>query len=243
MYQLILSILLLIFTSSVNASTTHEYYGKALCDHPSYECIKLKRSTSWKSLYPDPQQREIVQKVNRTYNYLHSGKTLAIPKNLDEIELLDVAPFSLNIGELDEKLVVVDQEKLAWGAYNSDGNLIKWGPISSGKDYCRDIRRGCRTQTGVFRFYGKQGKRCRSRKFRANMPYCMFYHKGFAMHGSHDIPGRRASHGCIRMFTQDAKWLNHNFVTVSNKGNDYKGTRVVVQKLYDDLRVRIRKKK
>ena len=97
MYQLVLSIFLLIFTSSANASTTHEYYGKALCDHPSYECIKLKSSTSWKSLYPDPQQREIVQKVNRTYNYLYRGKTLAIPKNLDEIELLDVAPFSLNM--------------------------------------------------------------------------------------------------------------------------------------------------
>ena len=61
------------------------------------------------------------------------------------------------------------------------------------------------------------------------MPYCMYFHKGFALHGSHDVPGRRASHGCIRMFTRDAMWLNHNFVELSNEGNQHLGTKVVVK--------------
>ena len=51
------------------------------------------------------------------------------------------------------------------------------------------------------------------------------------MHGSHDIPGRRASHGCVRMFTHDAQWLNYNFVQPSNDGNNYKGTIVIVREL------------
>lgn len=61
------------------------------------------------------------------------------------------------------------------------------------------------------------------------MPYCMYFHKGFALHGSDDIPGYRASHGCIRMFTQDAKWLNEEFVSVNNERTNTLGTLVVVR--------------
>lgn len=61
------------------------------------------------------------------------------------------------------------------------------------------------------------------------MPYCMFFHKGYALHGSSDIPGYRASHGCVRMFVQDALWLNHEFVQTSTDQNNHKGTLVVVR--------------
>ena len=61
------------------------------------------------------------------------------------------------------------------------------------------------------------------------MPYCMFFHKGFALHGSDDIPGYRASHGCVRMFTRDAKWLNEEFVEISSERNNFLGTKVVVR--------------
>lgn len=238
-----LSALLLLFSClPAFASTTGNYYGTALCSHPNYDCVKVKGGKSWERMFPDPKHRDIVQRVNRTYNYLWGGKTLAIPKNLDQITIFDVSPFPLAIGKTGEKQVIVDQEKLAWGAYNAEGNLVKWGPISSGKDYCPDIGKRCRTQTGVFRIFGKQNKRCRSRAFSANMPYCMFFYKGFAMHGSNDIPGKRASHGCIRMFTHDAKWLNYEFVSVSHKGNDFKGTKVIVQALHDDLKVRTSKR-
>ena len=64
------------------------------------------------------------------------------------------------------------------------------------------------------------------------MPYCMYFHKGVALHGSEDIPGYRASHGCIRMFTRDAKWLNENFVESSNAERNHNlGTKVVVRPL------------
>ena len=63
----------------------------------------------------------------------------------------------------------------------------------------------------------------------APMPYCMYFHKGFALHGSDDIPGYRASHGCVRMFTRDAKWLNEEFVEISNDENNHRGTKVIVR--------------
>lgn len=43
------------------------------------------------------------------------------------------------------------------------------------------------------------------------MPWCMYFHGGFALHGSYEVPGFNASHGCIRMFVPDAEWLNQEF--------------------------------
>jgi lipoprotein-anchoring transpeptidase ErfK/SrfK len=43
----------------------------------------------------------------------------------------------------------------------------------------------------------------------------MFFNKaGYAFHGSPKVPGQNASHGCVRIFTDDAKWLNENFVEI-----------------------------
>lgn len=44
------------------------------------------------------------------------------------------------------------------------------------------------------------------------MPYCMFYSDGYALHGSYNLPGYHASHGCVRILPEDAKWLRHEFI-------------------------------
>ena len=77
----------------------------------------------------------------------------------------------------------MDQEKLAWGAYDAEGNLVWWGPISSGRDKCSDSNRSCRTLTGIFRVFSKENEKCTSDVFPigkggAKMPYCMYFHKG-----------------------------------------------------------------
>lgn len=232
MKKILLSLVLLICSNASFAnSTLQKYYGSGLCQHPDFYCTKASVS-GWENAFPDPVQRDIVQKVNRTYNTLWKGKVIAVPKNLDSITLLDVSPFPLTMESNGEKIIIVDQEKLAWAAYDEDGVQVLWGPISSGRDRCSDSAKQCTTQTGEFRFFNKQGDDCRSKTFdNAHMPYCMFFYKGFAMHGSNDIPGYRASHGCVRMFTRDAKWLNQEFVEIGNKGNNNRGTRVIVRKL------------
>lgn len=68
------------------------------------------------------------------------------------------------------------------------------------------------------------------------MPYCMYFHKGLALHGSDDIPGYRASHGCVRMFTRDAKWLNEEWVEASNERNHFMGTKVVIRPVKTPLK-------
>ncbi len=220
-------------------SNAAEYFGTGLCAYPQYQCIKIGRGQTWENLFPDEQQRDIVQRLNRSYNYLWAGKIIVVPRDLAQKTILDFAPFALRISGEGEKQVIVDQEKLAWGAYDSNGHLVKWGPVSSGRDRCSDSSRSCRTMTGMFRFFSKENERCRSNVYPigrggAKMPYCMYFHKGFAMHGSQDIPGYRASHGCIRMFTRDAEWLNHNFVEVSNDKNNYLGTIVIVRPVSEE---------
>ncbi|KTC65408.1 enhanced entry protein EnhA (plasmid) [Legionella adelaidensis] len=224
----------------VKAEDKPIYYGPALCAYPEYECITIRGGETWEKLFPNEEQRDIVQRINRSYNYLWAGKKIAVPKDLDHITVFDVSPFPLKIHEDEkEKQIVVDQDKLAWAAYDNEGNLVKWGPISSGSDRCSDNSSPtCRSLTGIYRVFSKEGPKCKSNIFPigkggAKMPWCMFFHKGIALHGSDDIPGYRASHGCIRMFTEDAKWLNLNFVESSNASNNNLGTKVIVRPLQD----------
>lgn len=209
------------------------YFGTTLCIYPQYDCLKVAEGQNWKNLFPDSEQRDLVQRLNRSYNALTPGKEIVVPVNLSDLNLFDISPFTLKIDTKGEELVVVDQDKLAWGAYNQEGYLVKWGPISSGRDKCIDSSKSCRTLTGIFRIFSKENEKCQSNTYdHARMPYCMYFHKGFALHGSNDIPGYRASHGCVRMFKKDAKWLNHHFIELSNKKNNFLGTKVIIKPLY-----------
>ena len=196
-------------------------YGKNLCKLPQYFCLKIKAGDSWASLFPEPEQRLLVKKINRTNMPLRVGEIIAVPNGLEQINLLTIAPFPQKIAPSATNLVKVDLSDLAWGAYDKEGNLLNWGPISGGKNYCSDIQRSCRTITGHFTFYDKKGPNCISSRFPvprggAPMPYCMHFHGGFALHGSATVPGYNASHGCVRLFFEDAKWLNQDFVKVGS---------------------------
>ncbi len=222
-----------ICSSGVVWGSGSPYYGEGLCNQSQFECIKTQRGDSWERLFPDEQQRDLVQRINRSYNSLWAGKVIVVPKNLKELSLLDLSPFPKKI-DANEKQIIVDQDKLAWGAYDSQGQLVNWGPVSSGRDKCSDSNKDCRTMSGIFRIFSKENSHCSSDVFPigrggAPMPYCMYFHKGFAMHGASDVPGYRASHGCVRMFVRDAKWLNEEFAEISTDENDQKGTKVIVR--------------
>ena len=114
----------------------------------------------------------------------------------------------------------------SWSAINDSGKVIRTGRASGGANYCPDIHRGCHTPVGTYRVWSKGSPSCKSSRYPkpyggAPMPYCMFFSKYYAIHGSYDVPNRNASHGCIRVTPSDARWLSHNFVRI--------GTRVVVK--------------
>lgn len=116
--------------------------------------------------------------------------------------------------------------QLKWVAINNNGTVVKSGKASGGSKYCHDIKRACRTPTGTYHIISEGGPNCRSSRYPvgrggAKMPYCMFFSKYYAIHGSYELPNYNASHGCIRVSPSAAKWLQQNFVNI--------GTTVVVK--------------
>ena len=117
---------------------------------------------------------------------------------------------------------IYNPKTLTWKAVDGEGQVIRTGKGSGGRHYCPDIRRGCKTPTGVYAVYSKGNAKCRSSRYPIGrggspMPYCMFFTKNFAIHGSYEVPNYNASHGCVRVKPSDANWLSHNFVEIGTK--------------------------
>ncbi len=117
---------------------------------------------------------------------------------------------------------VFSPRTLRWKAINNNGKVVRSGRGSGGRHYCKDVRRACRTPTGTFRIISKRGASCRSSRYPlgrggAPMPYCMFFSKYYAIHGSPDVPNYNASHGCVRVKPNDARWLHKNFIRIGTK--------------------------
>jgi L,D-transpeptidase ErfK/SrfK len=213
-----LAILLILLAFHYPSIAKKLTYGAKLCEDTNhYSCYTVKPQDKWAGLFKDSKQMELVMRLNRMNIELKAGMKIAIPLN-SNINLLDIAPFPKEITPPGNKTIFVSIDKLAWAAYTEQGSLLRWGPASTAQGYCPDIKRTCNTITGKFTIYRKGGQNCISSKYPvpkggAPMPYCMFFHGGFAMHGSYEVPGYNASHGCIRLMIEDAKWLHQEFVS------------------------------
>ncbi len=218
---LIICIILILSLTEAQA-----YYGKQLCGYPEFSCTKVKRGDTWEKRWPDPEQRDLVKRINRINLPLANRSLVVVPKHLANLTMLDLAPFPSDIHSLKQKTIIVDLTKLAFGAYDRQGHLIYWGPVSGGREWCKDIDAPCETPLGEFRIFRKQGEECVSSQFPieedggAPMPYCMHFSQGVALHGSEAVPGYNASHGCVRLYIEDAQWLNQEFADI--------GTTVIV---------------
>lgn len=230
-----ISIILFAFQQIVLAQPR---FGESLCSSADYICVEAKAGETWDSLFPNPEERDIIKRINRMNIALRAGMVIAVPKNIDRLSIYDVSPFPRYIESDGEKTIFISQKQLAWGAYDAQGELIWWGPISSGSGLCGAADGNCLTPTGSFRVIRKQDIDCVSTVFprRANgnnggaiMPYCMHFLRGFALHGSDVVPGYRDSHGCVRMFIEDARWLNEEFINLP--GGSEKGTKVIVEQI------------
>ncbi|RUQ81903.1 L,D-transpeptidase [Legionella septentrionalis] len=146
----------------------------------------------------------------------------ASPKALAEVLNDAVQPsFSILNQQLAVNTFVYNPRTLRWQAIKN-GKVVRSGKGSGGRGYCPDVKRSCKTPSGTYSVISKGGSSCRSSRYPvgkggAPMPYCMFFSKYYAVHGSPDVPNYNASHGCVRVKPHDARWLNQNFLHIGSK--------------------------
>lgn len=168
-------------------------------------------------------------KINRIDEAHARGRTLLVP---DSIGLeLGYSPLPESLPALREipKFVLVSRRVQAFGAYE-DGRLVRWGPTSTGKE-------STPTDSGLF-FTNWKSKRAISTDDPSWILewYVNFIAlKGVAFH-EYELPGRPASHGCVRLLEVDARWMFHwADQWIPGRGQSVKeyGTPVLVMGDYD----------
>jgi hypothetical protein len=235
MINALLVLMLLLFIMPHPIVFAASRLSSQICKMEGFDCLRVKRHQSWNSLFPDDHDRGIVMRLNRMNTQIYPGMVIAVPENVSDADIMDISPFPKLVQAPGEKVILIDPSVGAWGAYDPKGVLVRWGPASSGADWCRDLDRPCRTHAGSFRIFSLGSSDCFSTKFPlpdggAPMPYCMYFNNGQALHGEpNGLPGYNASHGCVRLYVNDAEWLRYDFAEGPNSSNKYRGTRVIVR--------------
>ena len=190
-----------------------------------------QRLDSFKNKYTLEQQH-IIYALNRMdAGRLRKGKVIVIPDTLTG-SLKDYSPFPHSLGLLDSipKTVLVNQRIQGFALYEN-GNLVKWGPISSGK-------RSTQTPNGLN--YGNYKARRKISTINSSwvMPYYFNFmnFEGVGMH-KYALPGYPASHACVRVRKEDAKyvyeWANMWELTSDKQEVKRNGTPFMVFGNYD----------
>lgn len=167
----------------------------------------------------------IVARFNRIEpEWVWAGRKLKVPLDMKYAETWSPLPERLT--SVYSKSVLIDLKSQALGAYE-DGKLQFWMPISAG-------RKGHSTPKGAYRIMAKDRDHISSiyldtRGNNSKMPWALMFYVSpggiaYWIHGG-DLPGYPDSHGCVRLFNEDAKKL---FLWVSPEGED--GRYVYVKK-------------
>ena len=165
--------------------------------------------------------------INRMYRV----KKLIIPDSI-YTNFMNYAPFPSVIAELVEikKLIVISYPIQAFALYES-GRLIVWGPTSMGK-------KSSPTPIGLFHTNWKAKKTIST----VNEEWILKWYfnivnlDGISMH-EYELPGYPASHSCIRLRVQDAKfiyvWADQWIVENNGRTIIANGTPVIIYGNYD----------
>ena len=126
---------------------------------------------------------------------------ILVPDPWDADELM-YSPMPRALPQLsqEQKAIVVDLPAQVFGAYEA-GRLIRWGPVSTGD-------RQHKTPPGFYHLNWHARVHASSENSKWVMPWYFNFANGLglAMH-QYTLPGKPASHGCVRMLAVDAKWL------------------------------------
>ncbi len=178
------------------------------------------------------EERYIILAINRLDSKNKwRADTLAVPDKMDK-SLMAYSPFPFKVEKLKEvkKIVIFSYPIQAYSIYEN-GKLLKWGPTSMGK-------KSAQTYRGLMFANWKKELAISTVDSDWKLPYNVNVHNtlGIGWH-QYDLPGFPASHSCLRLLMDDAKYL-YNWVDtwILNKGGGTvkaNGTPVIVYGDYD----------
>jgi len=170
----------------------------------TYHLVSTKDSMDWLKSLKAGDTLSALMYVNRIDGWrLKHLDTLVFPDSIGTGTGM-YSPFPANVDELQSinKIMFVSYYAQAFAVYEK-GERIKWGPVSMGKKYTP-------TPIGLFATNWKS-KRTTSTvnpSWILDWYFNLHNHEGIGMH-QYALPGYPGSHGCVRLFKDDANWLYH----------------------------------
>jgi len=149
-----------------------------------------------------PDSFAVVLALNRIdLAHARQGDTLVVPSTFD-LARLSPFPDTLPAARTLPKLLLVSARVQAFGAYES-GRLRRWGPTSTG-------RQEKPTAPGLYHTNWRQRRRVSTfnDEWVLNWYVNLGNFDGISLH-QYELPGRPASHSCVRLLEDDAAWLYH----------------------------------
>lgn len=167
----------------------------------TYKLDSIEHMASWDSLYT-AEEKKLVFALNRIEEVrVREGVKLIVPDSL-KTDLLFYSPFPKDLDILDSipKTVLIAQRIQAFGLYEN-GKLIKWGPVSSGKE-------STPTPNGLHYGNYKSKRKVSTVNSSWILPY-YFNFMNFEGVGVHQylLPGFPASHACVRLDMDHAMFI------------------------------------
>lgn len=149
-----------------------------------------------------PEEQYTILALNRL-DIKHIGRadTLIIPEKI-ESDFMAYSPYPATVEAIKDipKIIFFSYPIQAFGAYEH-GKLVYWGPTSMGAKIHP-------TPTGLHfaNWKGKQIVSTVNPKWKLNWNFNIANKDGVGWH-EYDLPGYPASHSCLRLLGNQAKWL------------------------------------
>lgn len=215
---------------AISDSLEREYSNRP----PNYKILYPKRGNSYSKLVNKYGYNgaELILTLNRIdRKNLRRRDSLVVPDTFVTNRKY-YSPFPLKVEEAFQipKLIVVSQTIQAFAAYQL-GNLILWGPTSTGKEETP-------TPNGLFHTNWKAEETTSTfdDEWKLKWNFNLDNFEGVALH-QYEMPGYPASHSCVRLYEKDAEWIynwaDQWIVTADEESILAYGTPVIIFDEYD----------
>ena len=216
--------------TAISDSLEKEYSRR----NASYKFYYSKRGNSYSKLVRKFGQNgtDIILALNRIDKKNFKRRdTLVVPDTI-VADHRYYSPFSLKVEDAFEipKLIIVSQRIQAFAAYQL-GNLILWGPTSTGKEETP-------TPNGLFHTNWKAEETTSTfdDEWILKWSFNLDNFEGISLH-QYEMPGYPASHSCVRLYEKDAEWIynwaDQWIVTADEESVLAYGTPVIIFDEYD----------